>query len=147
MYSVHNDKPRTRELYEVIEEVSKAKTRKEKKEVLKKYEHPSYMDYYRCLFDDRVQFLLPEGKPPYTTGREESTPSSWLRENKKLTYIVKGLKADNLIPLKREKIFIGILESVHPKDALLLVDMVQKKAPKGLTRKLIQEVFPQLLPE
>jgi hypothetical protein len=137
---------RTKELYEVIGEVQKAKTRKAKIELLQQYKSAPIIDYCRCLFDDRVQFNLPEGKPPYTPGKEESHPSSWHKENKKLAYIVKGLQGDQMPGLKRENVFIGILESVHPNDADLLVKMISKKAPKGITKKLIQEAFPSIIP-
>jgi hypothetical protein len=133
------------ELYEIIEAVQNAKNRKDKIDLLQKHNNPSLEDYLRCLFDDRVQFLLPPGKPPYEPSEEQSVASSWSRENKKLTYFVKGLRADKLIPLKRESIFIGVLESVHPKDAELLVDMINKKAPKTITLKLVKEAFPHLI--
>ena len=43
--------------------------------------------------------------------------------------------------------FIGILESVHPQDAEVLIDMVAKKtSAKGLTEKVVREAVPNLLP-
>lgn len=48
---------------------------------------------------------------------------------------------------KREMLFIEMLESVHPKDAIILVNMIQKKAPvKGITKQVVQMAFPSLLP-
>ena len=42
--------------------------------------------------------------------------------------------------------FIEMLEAVHPKDAEILLCMKDKKQlVKGLTKKLIQEVFPNLI--
>ena len=47
---------------------------------------------------------------------------------------------------KREQVFLGILESIHPEDAELVLKMVEKKMPvKGLTRKIVQEAYPGLL--
>jgi len=47
--------------------------------------------------------------------------------------------------MKREQIFIGVLEAVHPKDAELVISMINKKSPvKGLTLKIAQEAFPDL---
>ena len=46
---------------------------------------------------------------------------------------------------KRERLFIGMLEGIHPKDAELVVGMINKKPPKGVTRKLVEETFPGLL--
>jgi len=49
--------------------------------------------------------------------------------------------------LKRETMFIGMLESVHPRDAEFLVMMLAKKTVcKGLTESVIKEAAPQLLP-
>jgi hypothetical protein len=39
-----------------------------------------------------------------------------------------------------------MLESVHPKDALILLAMKEKKLPyKGITKALIQKAFPGLV--
>jgi predicted Mrr-cat superfamily restriction endonuclease len=48
----------------------------------------------------------------------------------------------------REKIFVDILESVHPTEAQLVLDMVfkRKQTADGLTPKLILEAFPGLFP-
>ena len=46
---------------------------------------------------------------------------------------------------KRERLFIELLESIHPKDADLVVSMIAKKSIKGINRKLIDEAFPGLL--
>jgi hypothetical protein len=134
------------ELYEVFENFTKAKDRKEKVQLLQNYSGSAFLtDYLRCVFDDRVQFNLPAGRPPYEAAAEESYPTSWRRQNTKLKYFVKGL-SDNTPSYKRESIFIGILETVHPKDAELLVDMINKKTPvKGLTKKIVEEALPQLL--
>lgn len=135
------------ELFEILEQVSSSKSRKEKIETLKKNNSSALSDYLRCVFDDVIEFKLPEGKPPYNPCEEQHVPSTWHRQNTKLEFLVKNSpKAENLLNLKREIIFIGILESVHPKDAEILVDMINKKTnAKGLTKKLVQEAFPNLI--
>ena len=48
--------------------------------------------------------------------------------------------------VKREKMFLDILETVHPRDADLLVGMINKDMPiKGITKKLVKEAFPDLI--
>jgi hypothetical protein len=42
------------------------------------------------------------------------------RENMKFTYFVKGGEGDRLPAVKERKIFIGILEGIHPEDAELV---------------------------
>ena len=46
---------------------------------------------------------------------------------------------------RREQIFIGILEGVHPEDAKLVISMINKQNIKGLTRPVVEEAFPGLL--
>jgi hypothetical protein len=46
---------------------------------------------------------------------------------------------------KRESIFVGLLEAIDPKDALLVISMINKEKPEGITRNIVQEAFPGLL--
>lgn len=134
------------ELYEVLEKFEEAKTRKEKIAVLRQHDTPALRDYIRCLYDDKVQFNLPEGKPPFNANLPESYPSTWHKQHMKLKYFVKGLMGDQMKQIKRESMFISVLESVHPKDAEVLVDMINKKASvKGFTKKIAEEAFPKLI--
>ena len=41
--------------------------------------------------------------------------------------------------------YIQVLESIHAEDAEIVINMVQRKAPKGLTKKIVEETFPKLL--
>jgi len=136
------------ELYEIIDAISEEKKPKAKVELIRHYlnTYTSFADYVRCVFDDRVQFLLPDSRPPFTPALEGAVPSTWHKQNMKLTYFIKGLKGDQVQTARRESIFIGMLESVHPKDAEILVDMVAKKTPcVGLTVKRVKEAIPNLL--
>ena len=136
------------ELYEIIESISSETKPAKKVELIRYYltTYTSFADYVRCVFDEKIQFLLPDSRPPFTPSVAETAPSSWHKQNMKLTYFVKGLKADHVNPMRRESIFIGMLESVHPKDAEILVDMVAKKTTcKGLTVKRVKEAIPTLL--
>ena len=47
--------------------------------------------------------------------------------------------------IKREKIFIGLIESIDPRDSRLVISMINKEKPKGITRPVIEEAFPGLL--
>ena len=46
---------------------------------------------------------------------------------------------------KREQIFIGILEGVHPEDAKVVLSMINKEKLKGITEPVVKEAFPNLL--
>jgi hypothetical protein len=51
----------------------------------------------------------------------------------------------NLSKIRRETLFIQLLESIHPKDAILLSSIKDKKIPfKGLTKKIVHQAFPDI---
>jgi len=136
------------EVFEVLEDFDKVKSRKEKIAILKKHESWPLKDLLRGIFDDKIQWNLPAGQPPYTPCNVGSPPSTFLKMNVNLKYFVKGVRdSENMTVIRREKKFIDMLESVHPADAKLLVSMINKQNPvKGLTKKLIQEAYPDLIP-
>lgn len=137
------------EVFEVLDLFTEAKSRKDKIEVLKKYgQNMPVRDVLQGTFDPSIEWNLPDGTPPYTPNNEDTAPSSLRRQHLDFKYFVKGLLESNrLNPIKRERMFIDMLESVHPEDAKILVSMINKKAPvKGLTKKIVQEVYPNLIP-
>ena len=86
------------------------------------------------------------GPVPYEPAADNSHPSNWTQHNKKLAYFVKGGQGEKMNTIKREKMFLDILETVHPRDAELLAGMVNKKLPiKGVTKALVKEAFPNLI--
>jgi hypothetical protein len=115
--------------------------------VLLKYQNVTALtDVLRGTFDDSIVFLLPEGTPPYTPNKPESVPSTLRKQHKQFGNFVKGGNGDRLPAYKREALFIRMLETIHPKDADIVLSMVAKKSPvKYLTKKLVQEVFPNLI--
>jgi hypothetical protein len=138
----------TLEVHEIFELVSKAKNRTDRISALQQNATPAIKDILRGLYDDRVQWNLPGGEPPYTPNEPESPPSSLRKMHLNFKYLVKGIAAsDSLISVKREKIFLDMLESIHPADAKLMVSVINKKNPvKGLTKKIVQEAIPGLIP-
>ena len=136
------------EVFEIFERFSQQKTRKEKIEFLKENGIPAVRDVLRGAYDASLEWNLPAGKPPYTPNRPESIPSSLKQQHKDFGYFIKGFKkSERLQQYKRENMFIQMLESIHADDALIVLNMVAKKAPyTGLTKKIVEEAFPNLLP-
>jgi len=136
-----------KQVFEIFDEFEQQTSKAKRKEVLLKYaDVPAFKDILRGTFDDSLQFLLPEGKPPFTPNREESVPSTLLKKHKEFGYFVKGGPGDNLPAYKRENMFIRLLEAIHPADAELVLSMVNKQPPvKYLTKKLTEETFPNLI--
>lgn len=132
-------------VYEVLEKVESAKSKKEKVEILKTNESWALKDIIRGSLDPNVLFNLPEGNPPYTPCEGHNAPSNLLKRNKDFRFFVKGGPGDKLPTFKRESIFIALVESIHPKDAELVISMINKKFNKKIKREVIREAFPNLI--
>tara|TARA_E500000318_G_scaffold6045_1_gene6048 strand:+ start:78 stop:515 length:438 start_codon:yes stop_codon:yes gene_type:complete len=137
------------QIFEILDKASKESARKDKIKVLKENESMALRDVLRGSFDKVIQWNLPSGPVPYTKSSEESPPSSLLKTHRNFKYFVKGLlESEKLSPVKREKMFIDMCESIHPRDAEVLVAMINKESPKkGITKALVKEAFPDLLIE
>ena len=135
-------------VYKMLEEVSLKKTKKEKIAALQAISSPQLKTILGYTFDPNVVWLLPETAPPYKALNENQDQESALFSNiTKLYLYVDGPTATqkNLKQSKRELLFIQLLESIDPNDAILLLSMKNKKLPfSGLTKKLVSEAFPIL---
>jgi hypothetical protein len=133
---------------EVLRKVNNAKTKAEKTELLLKYNSQTLRSLFIWNFDETVVSILPEGDVPYTPNPAPEGTDHILLENegKKLFYFVKG-GADNVKQSKREQIFLGMIENLHPDEAEVLILVKDKKLQKKYTRisrALIEETFPQI---
>ena len=133
---------------EVLNNASKLKTKAEKMEYLRKMNHPALRDVLRVAFDADIVSLLPEGTPPYTKddapkGHEYLT---LYRGHRRFKYFFKGPVANELDPIRRESMFISLLESLHAEDADMLCLAKDKKLKiPGITKKLVSDTFPNLI--
>lgn len=134
---------------EVFELVDKATSKKEKFEILRKYNTLELRDVLKGAFDDSIQFILPKGKPALDEKEKKKYDKTHLvHETKKFRYFVKGGPGEQVNPMRRERMFIDILYRIDTKDAELICKMKDKELEgvyKGLTKKLVQEAFPGLL--
>lgn len=141
-------------VFEVLELVSKQRSNSKKVEVLKTYEHDSLKSIFIWNFDETVISLLPEGPVPYADAKEQNVYSGNLsdnlareagggesatgqdldgrgrtslrREYKNLYHYVKGGN-NGLSTIRRETMFINLLQGLHPKEAELLCLVKDKK--------------------
>lgn len=101
----------------------------------------------KFCYDPRIEWLLPLGPAPYKESDFVDAQGMLYGEARKLYLFVKGGN-DNLTKLKREQIFINLLESIDKEDAKLLVSVKDKKLPyKLITKKFVEKVFPGLINE
>ena len=130
---------------EILKRCSEFKKKEERVEALRVNCNEACKIVLQYMFHPQVKFLLPEGKPPfkYSQFNEKNMLHS---EARKLYLFIEGGNSD-LTPLKRETLFINILEAVDPEDADLLISMKDKNSPfKGLTKDVATAAFPELFP-
>tara|TARA_R110000868_G_scaffold298903_2_gene559094 strand:- start:24391 stop:24957 length:567 start_codon:yes stop_codon:yes gene_type:complete len=160
-------------VFEILELASKQRSNVKKAEVLKTYEHDSVKSILIWNFDETVISLLPEGSVPYgdlkdqnvysgnlsdnlvreASGGESATQqdlqgrgrTSLRREYQNLYHFVKGGN-DTLSTIRREMMFINILEGLHPKEAelLCLVKDKQLQTKYKITLDNVKEAFPDI---
>ena len=169
------DLPRNPFVFEVLDLVSKQRTQAKKIEVLKKYEAPSLKAILIWNFDLSLVSVLPEGEVPYSGYDEQNTYSGGVsakiseevramhaqgnfslgvsdgqghttirREFKHFYRFIRG-GDDRLNNLRRESMFINILEGLHPLEAEIVVLCKDKKL--GEVYKITQDVVAQAYPD
>ena len=107
---------------EILELVSEQKTDDGKIAILKEYECDIIKSLFIWNFDDSVISLLPQGTVPYKPNENPlgTDHSSLRREQRSLYNFVKGGN-DQLSTIRRETIFIQMLEGLHPKEADIVI--------------------------
>ena len=142
----------TKMISEIIGEFEKTKTRQAKKEVLEKYKDIAVLRHLlRGTFDPKVQWTITE-QPDYAKDvvtPEGEEPNNLYIEIPKCSIFVKGHSSSVKLKLERAKqLLIQILESLSVSEAALYMQMLKKKSKvKGLTSKLVLEVFPNMYKE
>jgi hypothetical protein len=163
--------------FEVLDLVSRQRTKAKKIQVLKKYEETYLKMLLIWNFDDSVVSALPAGQVPYNGFDEQNTYSGTLttkitedvrsmhesgnfslgvsdnngqttlrRESKHFYYFIRGGN-DSMKPIRRETIFINILEGIHPLEAEILILVKDKKLGEvyKITRDIVQEAYPDIV--
>ena len=133
---------------EVFEQFESLTKKEEKVKLLKENNHPALQDILRINFDADVVSVLPAGAPPYEKddAPKGHSSSSLFKLHRQFKYFFKGPFANQVKPIRREGIFLNILESIHPTEADVLVAAKDRKLKvKGLTKALVDEAFPGLI--
>ena len=133
---------------EILSEVSKIEERDGRIQHLRKHSCPALRDILRINFDDSIVSALPEGSPPY---KKDDAPKGYEfkslhREFKQFGKFFKGPVSNAISPLRRESLFVQLLESLHNEEAELLVLAKDKKLKyRGITKSMCEETFPNLI--
>ena len=163
--------------FEIFHLVSKQRSKAKKVEVLRKYDHPSLRALFIWNFDESVISLLPEGEVPYSGFDDQNTYSGTLstriseeirnmhekdsfslgvtdqqghttirREYKNFYHFLKGGN-DGMNNIRRETMFINILEGVHPLEAEIICLVKDKRLSEKykITKEVVSEAYPEIV--
>jgi hypothetical protein len=170
------DLPANPFLFEVLNLVSKQRTNIKKVEVLQKYNDPSLRAIFIWNFDESVVSALPEGIVPYSSVGEQGSFSGTLSEKiedavdkmseigsnslgsqdqgfssirKEYTKFYNFIKGgnDGLSSLRRETMFINVLEGLHPLEAeiLCLVKDKNLQTKYKITKEIVSQAYPEII--
>ena len=167
------DLPNNPFAFEVLDLVSKQRSKAKKIEVLKKFEHISLKALFIWNFDESVKSMLPDGDVPYTGFEDQASHNGTLstkidesvrrmhetdsfsmgssdrnghtsirREYKNFYHFIKGGN-DGLSAVRRETMFINVLEGLHPLEAEILCLCKDKKLSDRykITKEIVAEAY------
>lgn len=172
---VNEDLPANPFAFEVFALVSKQKTNAKKVELLRRYDHPSLKTLFIWNFDESVVSILPVGDVPYAATSEQNSFSGTLsgkiedavnkmeelgsnslgsqdqgrssirKEYTKFYNFVKGGN-DSLSSLRRETMFINILQGLHPLEAEIICLVKDKKLETRykISKEIVSEAYPDI---
>ena len=134
-------------LHEILELASKQRSAAKKAEILQEYRNDALTAILIWNFDDSIISVLPPGDVPY---KENEVPvgtdhTSLRREWKHLYNFVKGGN-DSLNGLRRETMFIQMLEGLHPEEAkiLCLTKDKQLQTKYKISQANVAQAFPDI---
>ena len=134
-------------IHEILDLVGEQRTKAKRVDILKEYRDDSLTAILIWNFDDRVQSAVPGGQVPY---KENEVPvgtdhTSLRREWKNLYHFIKGGN-DSLSGLRRETMFVQMLEGLHPKEAEIIC-LIKDKELESVYPKVTFDVVKQAFPD
>jgi hypothetical protein len=130
--------------HEIFTKVNNAKDKPKKIEVLRQNDSQGLRQLLKAAFDPKITWDLPEGTPPYLPNEAPAGTehTSLLDEARRLYVFIKG--GSSIGRVRKETLFIQMLESLHKDDALALVSIKDRRLNleyKGLTENVVKEAF------
>ena len=143
-------------LHELFTEVEETNSPKEKADILKNHESDGLKAILRAAFDVRIGWSVPSTRPPF----EPNTAPDWDLADMRLETEAMKLgrfatlngesttQGRDIPKMRREELFIQLLEGLHPSEVEIMLSLLKKKLNyKGLTAKLANRAFPNLIPD
>lgn len=138
--------------YEILEEISGASTKEERKRILAENSSAWFLQFLAFAFDPRYEFYAKEFPKNYIEPNNVAPGISYsdiASEMRRVYLFTKGNDtADNLPEAKRDQLLVQTLEMFEPREARAFYNMLKKDLKtKGLTLNLVKETFPTLIPQ
>tara|TARA_B100000575_G_scaffold250606_1_gene217588 strand:+ start:316 stop:921 length:606 start_codon:yes stop_codon:yes gene_type:complete len=161
--------------FEVLDAASKQRSKAKKVEVLQRYKHDSLITLFVWNFDSSIITLLPEGDVPYGNTREDNSVTGTLSDKindavgkmgemnsnslgsqdqgkasirKEYSKFYNFCKGGNpsLSSLRRETMFINILEGLHPLEAEILCLVKDKRLEEKykISKEIVSLAYPEI---
>ncbi len=170
------DLPSNPFVFEILNVVTKQRTNAKKIEALKKFEHPCLKAIFIWNFDESVVSMLPPGDVPYagvdemdsfkgtlsekisdavekmgelgsnSLGSQDQGFSSIRKEYDKFYNFVKGGN-DGLSSMRRETMFINLLQGLHPLEAEIMCLVKDKRLTDKykVSFDTVKEAYPDIV--
>lgn len=136
----------TPSIAQIITDASNIESEAERVAFLQQNDNTTLRKILQLGLDKNVRWDLPEGAPPFKRSQYVDIEGRLYQEMRSLyLYLEGGNPALNKV--KREFLFIGLLESLDPRDADLLIAVKDKKLPKTINKKVVNKAFPGLIDE
>jgi hypothetical protein len=110
----------------LFKQIGEKKTKKEKAEFLLSIFNKEIDTILTYAYSPKIKWLLPEGEPPYKPFSDIDQEGRLYAELRKLYLFIEGGNP-NLTNVRREHLFIQLLESIDPEDAKLVLQMKDRK--------------------
>ena len=170
------DLPNNPLIFEILDLASKQRSKAKKVEVLQKYNHDALRMVLIWNFDESVKSVLPEGPVPYSGYADQTSHKGTLstkiteevrrmyeagsfslgasdtdgkttlrRECKHFYHFIKGGN-NGLTSIRRETMFINLLEGLHPLEAEIVCLIKDKKLTDkyNVSKEIVSQAFPQI---
>ena len=169
------DLPANPFVFEIFDIASKQRSVAKKVEALQKFEHPCLKSLFIWNFDESIISILPEGDVPYAAvdeldsfkgtlsekiedavakmgemgsrslGSQDQGKTSIRKEYSKFYNFVRGGN-ESLTNLRRETIFINLLQGLHPLEAQIICLVKDKKLETKykITKDVVSKAYPDI---
>lgn len=137
----------TLSISEVVATAAKMATDEEKIAWLQRNNSQPLRTILTVMYNKDYVWNIPTEAPPYNKSVHVESHGMLYRQARKLRYFIKGFDGDNLPQVRREFLFIEMLESIDNADAEFMIQVLAQTPPEGLSVKVVNAGLGLAIPE